>query len=68
MTTYRMYDRTTNGTVGQDCGTFTLDELPMRIKAAIEASPTAGEWVLPALADGDSGEELSDLETVVTAE
>lgn len=68
MTSYRMYDRTNNGTVGQDCGTFAINELPARIKAAIEANPTAGEWVLPALSNGDSGEELSDLETVVTAE
>lgn len=68
MTTYRMYDRTNNGTVGQDCGVFTLDDLPQRIKDAVEAAPDAGEWVLPALANGDSGEELSDLQVVVTAE
>lgn len=61
MTTYRVIDVPANGTVGQDCGTYTLETLPARLRAAVEADPDAGEWTLPALSDGDSGEELDDL-------
>jgi hypothetical protein len=61
MTTYRVTDVPANGTIGQDCGTYTLETLPARLRAAVEADPDAGEWTLPALSDGDSGEELDDL-------
>jgi hypothetical protein len=62
---YSVYDRPANGTSGQDCGTFDWDELPARLQAAIEAEPTQKEWILPALSDGDTGEPLDDLDTVV---
>jgi len=66
MTKYRVCDKTTNGTVGQDCGEFTRDQLPERIQLAIASDPDATEWTLPALSDGDCGEPLDDLTTVVT--
>ena len=58
-------DSPTNGTTGQHCGTFGRDELPSRIREAIDADPEAGEWPLPALSDGDEGEPLADLTTIV---
>jgi len=61
MTTYRVIDVPANGSIGQDCGTYTLETLPTRLRAAVGANPDAGEWTLPALSDGDSGEELDDL-------
>lgn len=64
---YQVIDSPTNGTAGQDCGTFALAELPDRLRAAVEANPNADEWTLPALSDGDSGEELTDLNTIVRA-
>ncbi len=64
---YRVIDAL-DGTVGQDCGTFTLAELPARIQAAIAASPSDGTWSLPALSGGDCGDELVDLRTVVVEE
>lgn len=66
MSMYRIYDAPTDGTTGQDCGTFDFASLPARIQAAIEADPTAESWTLPALSGGDQGVELDDLETVVT--
>jgi hypothetical protein len=63
---YKIIDRPTDGTVGQDCGVFQLHELPERLQKAITDDPTAGEWVLPALEDGDSGNQLWDLEVVIT--
>jgi hypothetical protein len=62
---YSVYDRPKNGTSGQDVGTFAWDELPARLQAAIAAEPTQKEWILPALSDGDKGEPLDDLDTVV---
>lgn len=67
-TEYRVIDAPTNGTVGQDCGTFALAELPARLRQAVEADPNAGEWTLPALSNGDTGDELTDLETIVRRE
>ena len=67
MAKYIVIDRPTNGTTGQDVGRFELTELPERLQAAVNAAPDAGEWVLPALADGDRGAELADLQTVVRA-
>jgi hypothetical protein len=63
---YQVVDRPKNGTVGQDCGVFAFEKLPERFRAAIGSDPTASEWVLPALSEGDSGEELDDLVVVVT--
>lgn len=68
MTTYRIVDAPDNGTAGQLCGSFAFADLPERLKAAILAAPDADAWVLPALAEGDSGAELDDLSTVVTRE
>lgn len=62
---YRVIDAPSNGTTGQDCGTFTYDELPPHLQAAIDAAPDSDEWTLPALSDGDSGDELSELSTIV---
>lgn len=67
MTKYRVIESPTNGTSGQDCGTYTLEQLTPRLRAAVECEPDAGEWRLPALSDGDSGIELDDLQVVVKA-
>lgn len=68
MTTYRVIESPTNGTSGQDCGTYTLEQLAPRLRAAVERQPDAGEWRLPALSGGDCGAELDDLQVVVMAE
>jgi hypothetical protein len=68
MDSYHVIDSPANGTAGQDCGTFALAELPDRLRAAVEADPDAGEWSLPALSEGDSGEPLDDLRVVMTRE
>ena len=65
---YRVVDAPVNGSAGQDCGVLSFADLPSRIQAAIQASPDASEWRLPALSDGDTGDELADLTTVVTRE
>lgn len=65
-TLYCICDVPANGTAGQECGTFLFEDLPDRIKAAVSASPDADMWSIPALSDGDHGEELADLFTVVT--
>ena len=62
---YRVYDRLDSGDTGQDCGVCDLESLPLRLRSAISADPAAGEWVLPALSEGDTGEELSGLQTVI---
>lgn len=62
---YRVTDEPDNGTVGQDCGTHSYEDLPAHIREAIDAAPDASEWRLPALSDGDGGEQLSDLTTIV---
>lgn len=62
---YRVFESPDNGTSGNDCGTFTLIDLPDRLRAAVLADPSAGEWRLPALSDGDCGEELNDLTVIV---
>lgn len=67
MATYQVIESPKNGTTGQDVGTFALAELPERLRQAVEANQDASEWRLPALSEGDSGEELADLEIVVTA-
>lgn len=67
MTTYDVIDSPANGTAGQHCGTFALAELPQRLQAAIGANPDAGEWRVPALSGGDTGEQLDDLTTIVRA-
>ena len=64
---YRVVDCPRNGSAGQDCGTYPLADLPARLRQAVEAAPDAGEWTLPALSRGGSGEELTDLDVVVTA-
>lgn len=64
-TTYEVIDSPTNGTSGQYVGEFGLAQLPARLRQAVEAAPDAGEWILPALSNGDSGEELSDLRTII---
>lgn len=66
MTKYKLYDRPLNGSTGQDCGAFSLAELSARIQDVIASNPSAVRWTLPALGDGDSGEPLQDLETVIT--
>jgi len=65
---YSVVEAPDNGTTGQDCGMIEFSELPMRIRLAIIADPIADEWVLPALADGNSGEELDDLSIIVSRE
>lgn len=62
---YDVIDCPGNGTAGQHCGAFALGELPARLRAAVLADPAAGEWTLPALSEGDSGEELDGLTVVV---
>ena len=64
-TAFRVYERPTNGTMGQDCGVFALADLPARYRDKVVGDPTAGEWVLPSLSDGDTGDEPSGLETVI---
>lgn len=64
---YQVTESPKNGTVGQDVGTFTLTDLPQRLREAVQANPTAGEWTLPALSDGDTGDELADLDVLVRA-
>ena len=66
MAKYRLYDRPTDGTTGQDCGVFALDKLPQRIRTAIASDPDASDWTLPALSGGDDGEPLDDLDIVIT--
>ena len=67
-TTYRIYEETDNGTTGQDVGEFAYADLPARMRAAIDNDPESGEWTMPALSDGDAGEELDDLTTAVRAQ
>ncbi len=62
---FSISDCPANGTVGQNCGHFGFAELPSRIQKAIVANPAAGQWRLPALSDGDTGEPLDDLTVVV---
>ncbi len=66
MTKYRVYERTSEGTVGQECGEFIDDQLPVRFKREIARDPYATEWTLPSLSEGLFGEPLDDLTTVVT--
>ena len=56
---YRLIDCPSNGSTGNDCGTFEFADLPARLQAAIATGPAP--WVLPALSEGDTGEELGDL-------
>lgn len=67
MTTYRVTEAPSDGTTGQFVGEFALSGLPNRLRSAVEASPEAGRWTLPALSEGDSGSELSDLSIVIVA-
>lgn len=62
---YRVFEEPTNGTTGQMVGTFQLADLPARIQAAVTADPEADQWVLPALSEGDTGEEVADLRVVI---
>jgi hypothetical protein len=61
---YEIIESPTNGTTGQNIGTFEHADLPARFQASIDADET-GEWEFPALSDGDSGEELPDLNVIV---
>lgn len=63
---YRVFDEPTNGTAGQLVGEFALVDLPERLRAAVLADALAGEWRVPALSDGDHGDPLGDLVTVIT--
>lgn len=61
---YRVIDCPASGT-GNDCGTFTLDELPQRLRDVVQCDPDNDEWSVPALSNGDTGEELPDLTTLI---
>ncbi len=56
-----------DGAIQENLGTFDYEDLPERIKDAIDECPDDGEWVLPEVATGDRLRDLEDVETVVTA-
>lgn len=61
---YEIIESPTNGTTGQSIGTFDYADLPARFQTDIDADET-GEWGFPALSDGDTGDELTDLNVIV---
>jgi len=63
---YRVLVRHIDGTVQENWGAFDYENLPERIKDAIEECPEDGEWILSEDATGDRSRDLGETETVVT--
>ncbi len=57
--------RNRHGSIREDWGAFDYEDLPERIKDAIDECPEDGEWILSEDATGDRFRDLGDTETVV---
>jgi len=55
---YRVLVRHIDGTVQENWGAFDYENLPERIKDAIEECPEDGEWILSEDATGDRSRDL----------
>ena len=58
--------RNRDGVINEDWGAFDYEDLPERIKDAIDECPDDGEWILSEDATGDRSRDLDETETVVT--